>query len=159
MNEIWKDIKGYEGLYKISSLGRIWSNKRDRTISFDMSCGYYRCTLSNKEIKHFMVNRLVYESFIGSIPSGYEIHHINENRTDNRIENLELIKKEEHLKKHKSIPICQYTIDGRFIKEYPSLADAYRETGIYTTNISRCCKGKLKVAYGYVWKYKKRETV
>lgn len=53
-----------------------------------------------------------------------------------------------------SIPILQFSKDGKFIKEWPSLSEAYRQLGIPQSNISACLKGRYKHAGGFVWKYK-----
>ena len=53
-----------------------------------------------------------------------------------------------------SIPILQFTKSGEFIKEWPSLSEAYRQLGIAPTNICKCLKGRYKSAGGFVWRYK-----
>ena len=61
----------------------------------------------------------------------------------------------EAVKEKCSIPILQFTKDGAYIKEWPSLSEAYRQLGIHPSNICHCLKGKRKSAGGYIWKYKK----
>lgn len=88
-----KDIKGYEGLYKITDTGKVWSEKKQKflTPGHDRT-GYESVTLSNnKVVRRFFVHRLVYTAFCGEIPSGLYINHKNEVKTDNRVENLELV--------------------------------------------------------------------
>ena len=53
-----------------------------------------------------------------------------------------------------SKPVLQYSKDGEFISEYPSIAEGERNTGCRQSSISQCCKGKLKSTGGYIWKYK-----
>ena len=64
---------------------------------------------------------------------------------------------EEHKKKirenNPSKPVLQFSKDGEFIAEYPSIMEASRQTGCYQGNICRCCMGKYKSAGGYLWKY------
>lgn len=55
--------------------------------------------------------------------------------------------------KTKSKPVLQFTLDGEFIKTYPSAKEAERQTGINRTSISYCCNGKLKTAGGFIWKF------
>ena len=101
--EVWKDIKGYEGAYQVSTLGRIRSLKRtfldsrghkqsipDKVLKPDYKrTGYERICLSkNGKHKHFMMAKLVYETFVGPVPKGLEIDHINGTRADNRLANL-----------------------------------------------------------------------
>lgn len=65
----------------------------------------------------------------------------------------EIIRKSrEHLKK----PVLQYTLDGQFIREWDSCLAVEKELGIKNGNISSCCKGKQKTAYGYIWRYKEK---
>ena len=92
MKEIWKDIKNYEGIYQISNLGRVKSfkNKKPKIIKHGSWEGYPVVQLSNHNERHtFQIHRLVAEAFIPN-PNNYpQVNHINENRTDYRIENLE----------------------------------------------------------------------
>lgn len=59
----------------------------------------------------------------------------------------------EYDENHKSKPVSQFTLKGEFIKTYSSIMEAERETGIYNSNINKCCKGKRKTTGGYIWKY------
>ena len=56
--------------------------------------------------------------------------------------------------KKSSITILQFTKDGTFVKEWPSLSEAYRQLGIFRSNICDCLKGRLKSVGGFVWRYK-----
>lgn len=162
----WKPLKGYEGIYDISDYGLIYSHPRKGTK------GGYSYGKPNKENYLTMVfskngietrkriNILVYETFVGEVPNGYEIHHINHNRQDNRLENLCALLSSEHSKEHieeKSKKVLQYTLDGKFIDEYISTREAERKTKIPNQHIGQCCLGKRKTAGGYVWKYKGEE--
>ena len=97
MNEIWKDIKGYEGLYQISNLGRIKSLSNGKTkkekilINHSTERGYYIVVLCKEgKIKNKKVHRLVAEAFITNTNKNFnQVNHINGNKLDNRVENLE----------------------------------------------------------------------
>ena len=102
-NEIWKNIQGYEGIYMISNLGRVKSLSRFREIGYGrkqpikeiilkqyIRDGYYTVTLNkNSKGKPFRVHRLIAQEFVPN-PQGLEcVNHKDENRLNNRIENLE----------------------------------------------------------------------
>ena len=86
--EYWKDIKGYEGLYQVSNLGRI--RKENKIISPWTQLGYKIVVLwKNKKCKKFRVHRLVAEAFILN-PNNYtQVNHKDEDKSNNSVENLE----------------------------------------------------------------------
>lgn len=175
MEEIWKDIPGYEGKYQVSNEGRVkskyhsiirkqWQNKS----------GYLYVGLKkNGKQSQYRVNRLVYETFIGPIPHSMHVNHINEDKTDNRLENLCLMTPKENCNwgaRNKKLSIaktngkgskiiCQYSLDGKYVKKYESVRQAARETGFDQGFLSACARGKYEAAYGYVWKYRNPEEI
>lgn len=97
INEIWKDIPGYEGLYQVSDYGRVRSlnylghEGKVKVLRIVIANGYYYLTLyKDGKKKGFRVHRLVVTAFIGPIPRGMVVNHINENKLDNRLSNLEI---------------------------------------------------------------------
>ena len=89
--EKWKDLKGYEGRYIIGSNGEIM-NKRGLLLKQSLDTdGYKLITLYNGSRKMFRVHRLVVENFIGSIPEKMEVNHIDYDRANNHVENLEIV--------------------------------------------------------------------
>lgn len=103
IEEIWKDILGYEGLYQVSNLGRVKSfprpgNWKERILNPIINKGYLHVGLrkDGKE-KRFRVHRLVVEAFLGKIPDGFVVNHINEIKSDNRLENLEIVTQKENV--------------------------------------------------------------
>lgn len=175
MEEIFLPVEGFEGFYDISNKGLLYSHPRPYckggyTYGDENSYGYLQKTLSKKGVVTLKrINRLVWETFVGPIPEGYDIHHINHNTRDNRLENLELIDTHTHRKKHYnekkekfrkacvesvSKPVLQFTKDGQFVAEYPSISEASRQTAIHLSNIASCCRGKRKTAGGFIWKNK-----
>ena len=109
MEEIWKDIKGYEGRYQISNFGRVKSliypkEKIMNIYNFrrdgEKGKGYWRVRLiKNSSYKYFFVHRLVAEAFIPN-PNNYAtVNHINGIKTDNRIDNLEWCSLKENIQK------------------------------------------------------------
>lgn len=174
--EIWKDIKGYEGLYQISSLGRVKSLKfgKDKILKPTHTYNkYMRVDLCHhNKVKKHKVHRLVAEAFIPNPEGKSEVNHINTIQTDNRVENLEWcthkenmnnpLTKEKQSKRFKgkqgfglphSKPIVQLTKQGELVAFWLTAMDAVRDCGYTQTHISNCCKGKLKTTGGYKWMY------
>ena len=177
MNEIWKtavyDGEIYEGLYKVSNLGKILSlnynhTGRERLMnpSTDKD-GYLKVHLSkNKETKDCYVHRLVAETFITNPENLPEVNHIDEDKTNNRVDNLEW-------KSHKdncnhgtrneraakantngklSKRVLQLSLTGDLIREWPSTMECERN-GFHQGAVAACCQGKRKSHKGFRWMY------
>jgi hypothetical protein len=112
MQEIFKDIPNYEGLYQVSNLGNVKSlgnnsSRKERILKPQLSrakrCQYYSLTLfSNGIPKRITIHQLVAIAFLGYAPDGTNkicVDHINNNRFDNRLENLQLITNRENSSK------------------------------------------------------------
>lgn len=169
--EWWKMVPGYEGLYEVSNWGRVKGLKYGRILK---PCkdqdGYLSVQLCKEgKIKRLRVHRLVAMAFIPNPDNLPCVNHINEIKTDNRVENLEWVTNKEnsnHGTRNKRIsssmtngklskPVLQYTTDGEFVREWPSTAECGRH-GFDFTAVSACCRGKygFKTHKGYIWKYK-----
>ena len=181
VKEVWKNVFGFESIYLISDLGRLASLKNGFHILLNTNKkgGYLSVVLKyNNKVKYTRIHRIVYESFIGKIPKGKEIHHINGNKQDNRLFNLELVDEKYHRKLTinenpniiKSLvyhnqyirykKILQYDLDGNFINKYNNAKEAYRMTGVCSRNILQVAnktpykKNKTrKQAGGYMWRF------
>lgn len=196
MEEIWKDIEGFEGRYQVSNLGRVRSfvvpEKAGRILkpAFDGKKNYLFVNLYKEggSKQGINVHRLVATAFVPN-PNNYpQVNHINEIKTDNRAENLEwcTIKynsnygnaKQNMIKSRKANPnyrqsleqgqqtrnrlgvqgaekpVLQFTLDGEFIREWKSMTEAERQTGLSRHGIAKCCSGEFKQSKGYIWKWK-----
>ena len=170
IQETWKDIPGYEGLYQASNLGRIRSFKYNNVRVLKPGKtreGYYRVILYlNSVKKNASVHRLVWTAFNGPIPEGLQINHLNENKSDNRLENLSLCTAKENInygtrnkrageKQCKRIQMLDK--NNNILKTFNSLKEAAqflnKNKTTANSNISSCLHGKRKSAYRYKWKF------
>ena len=169
MEEIWKNVKEYDN-YQISNFGNVRNKIRMKeVIPFVSKQGYKRVNLwKNNKSKKFSVHRLVWETFNGIVPDGLQVNHIDENKLNNRLDNLNLMthtennnwgtgnkRRSETLKK----PVLQYTVDGELVKEWNSIDEA-AENGFCQSSISHCCNGsKYRHTHkGFIWKFKNVQT-
>jgi hypothetical protein len=162
-NEKWLQVQGYEGLYAVSNLGNILGLKRNKVLRVRKNHrGYVQVNLSKHGVMTtHRVHRLVATHFVPN-PTGFpEVNHINENKLDNRAENLEWCNRSytvnfgdrtEKQKAKLSKPVAQITLDGQAIAMFPSVIQAARELQISSSSISECCRGKRKTIGGFKWK-------
>ena len=160
-----KDIKGYEGLYAVTSCGKIWSYRSKIFLKPQVNKdGYLRVGLwKNGEVKKYLIHRLVAEAYIPNPEGLPQVNHKDENKENNCLQNLEWCDPKYNInygtrndKVASSIkkPILQYDLDGNFIKEWPSTTDVGKE---FIKGINHCLRGRNKTAYGYIWKYKEED--
>ena len=175
IEEIWKDIEGYEGLYQVSSEGRIKSLSRltsngrkiaDRILTpYKNRDGYLQLKLykDGKYINH-KIHRLVANAFIPNPENKPEVNHIDENKENNNVSNLEWVTRKENANhgtrnersaKTNSKPVMGISLDGKSYLYFNSAKDAERLAGFDNSAISRCCRGKLKTYKGYTWSFVK----
>lgn len=169
MQEIWKDIPNYEGLYEVSNFGRV--RNRHGIILSPSRCrnrgGYHQVGLvKDGKRKFYRVHRLVWMGFNGPIPDNMEVNHMDQDVTNNRLDNLNLLTRTDNLrwgdgidrravKHHKKV--YQYDLSGNFIREWPSVKSIEEETGINRGNIACCCRkvSHYKTSGGFIWSYTK----
>ena len=166
MDEIWRDIEGYEGLYQISNKGRVKSlyNGSERILRPGIDgYGYMFVGLYHDNIRNFFkLHRLVAQAFIPNLYNKPQVNHLDENKKNNCVDNLEWATAKENSNygtrnERLSRKILQYSKSGDFIREWPSALEVERIFGIANSNIISCCKGRYKSAGGFVWKYKEKD--
>ena len=178
MEELWKDIIGFEEFYQISNKGRVMSKDR-----YVRTCGNGKRLSKGRIIKPIictnkyleahlhvdgnitvkLIHRLVAEHFIPNTEGFPEVNHKDENPQNNNVENLEWctskynanygtrnqrMVKEKYLK-----PVIMMDLEGNEIKRFKSLGEATRETGFDISAIIRVCKGRKRTSMGYKWAY------
>lgn len=163
--EEWRNIEGYND-YQVSNYGRIKSLKygKERILKpHKDNHGYLHLILyKNGKGLTYKVHRLVAQAFIDNTDNLPMVNHKDENPLNNSVDNLEWCnckyninygtRNKRHSEKMKKT-VYQYTLDGKFIKEWESLISVYEQLGFSYGHISKCCLGKRKTAYGYIWKY------
>lgn len=169
MEEVWKPVKGYEGLYEVSDMGRVRGLKSGKVLRPGNSGRYdFVVLVKDGKRKDMYVHRIVANTFIPNPNGLLEVNHIDENKTNNRAENLEWCTRLENIHHgtgiqrkalaqrdgKRNIPLSQFLADGKTrVRTFKSVRDASRETGYDRAFLTRCAKGKCQHAYGYVWRY------
>lgn len=150
-----KDIKGYEGLYGITSCGRVWSYRRNKFLTQQIKNGYSLVHLyKNKEHKAYLVHRLVAEAYIPNSNNLPEINHKDEVKTHNWINNLEWCDRKYN---------CNYGTRNDWSKKqikcietgkvFCSMEEAAQSIHRHRQGISDCCRGIQKTCGGFHWEY------
>lgn len=162
MEEIWKDIPGYEGLYKVSSFGNVFSLRCNRCLKqHPVNGGYLLVPLSSDKRKLWLVHRLVAIAFIPNPDNLPEVNHKDENTTNNCVKNLEWCTRKynahygtalQRMAATNSKPVEQLKA-GKVVKKYESIKAAGEECGFDRGNISKCCTGKSRTYKGYEWRF------
>ena len=164
MNEEWRDIKGYEGKYQVSNLGRVKSLARDTNNQYckvdkiidskPNKFGYLNVNLYKKgKGKSFKVHRLAAIHFIENPENLPEVNHKDEDKTNNRVDNLEWCSRQYNVEYSQGKAVIGINKVSGLILEFPSISEASRQTGINSRNICACLKGRQKSTGGYYWHY------
>lgn len=177
MEEIWKDIVGYEGLYQISNYGRVKSvtrkvNCRNGTIktisekilaSNPNNRGYYSVQLCYNSLPvRYLVHRLVANAFIPNPDNKEQVNHIDEDKANNSVDNLNWMTAKENTnfgtknqrvsKANINNPLSSKSVTNG-IEIYPSAAEAHRQLSCDSSSILKSCKNPNKTCGGYHWNY------
>lgn len=179
MEEVWKDVVGYEGYYQVSNLGRCRS--LDRCINHPISkngkkmlngrilslckcgSGYLMASFSLDGKRKFeMVHRIVAKAFLPNPDNLPEINHIDEDKTNNCVDNLEWCTSKYNAnygarnakagEKHRKA-VVQKDLQGNIIKKWSNLTEACMSCGADASSVGRVCRGKQRTARGFIWEY------
>lgn len=156
------DIKGYDLRYKLSNYGDVYvkgAKKWLKLKTFEKNKGYLFVHLKlNGKYKNVRVHRLVATYFIDNPDNLDVVNHKDENKHNNRSDNLEWCDLYYNINYGnsigKEIPVEQYDKEGNFIARYRSVAEASRQTGIRNLQkrFRKYINSKRKTLFGYVWK-------
>jgi hypothetical protein len=177
MSVKWADVIGYEGLYEVSTDGRIRTVQhvtnghtipsKELAVSIYKSQRYARVRLyKDGKSKDILVHRIVAETFIPNPENKPQVNHIDGNRTNNRVDNLEWCTQAENNRhaidnglqnpytaiEATKKKVLQLSMDGEFIKEWSSLTEAAKSLKLQVSNISHCCSGRIRSTGGYKWR-------
>ena len=178
-NEIWKPVVGFEGLYEVSSTGKVktlakeWkssptfiSKHKERILCEKMSnSGYLLVSLykNNKQFNGY-IHRLVAGAFVPNPDGKPEVNHIDGNKLNNCPENLEWVTRKENVHHAqvngllRTTPVEQYDLDGNLVRKWGSIKEAADQQGFLKSGIIACCNGRYRTSNGYRWKYSEKES-
>jgi len=179
MEEIWRDIPCFEGIYQASNLGRIKSVRRiaqklykgNRIVKEKIMSGtknedgYLKVHFKHNNLsKGFFIHRLVALTFIPNPLKKPQVNHIDGNKLNNNISNLEWVtnlENQQHAWKNglkkgtfaNNKKVLQFDLQNNLVNKYISITDASKKSGVHLSNISMCCNLKRKIAGGFIWRF------
>lgn len=164
MEEIWKDIEGFEGLYQVSNLGRVTRVTTGRILkSGKDKDGYLQVTLCKDSTKYTKkIHRLVAQAFVSNSENKPEINHIDEDKANNRVNNLEWSTRKENnnhgthnerSSRTQSIPIISTNLKTGECREFYGTNECGRQLDLNPGHINEVLKGKRRQTGGYTFKY------
>lgn len=161
----WKTIKGFSN-YEISDEGEVRNKTTQYILKGRLSkSGYYQVSIKEDETEKFKnqyIHRLVALHFIDNPEGKREVNHIDGDKTNNKLENLEWVTSSENQKHRHSIgnnktsnrKVGMFDSDGDLVQDFDSVVEAFKALGKPSrVNIDNALQGKQKTAYGYFWKY------
>lgn len=165
--EEWKEVEDFPS-YSISSFGNIKNNSTGRVLLQYIRNGYKTTGIYYKGMKkNLAIHRQVGLCFLNNTNNHPFINHIDGNKINNNVSNLEWCSpaennehaRESGLNQHFLQPITQHDLNGLLINTFNSIKEAQNHTGISNKHISSVCRGKRKTTGGYIWKYKNKVDI
>ena len=162
--ETFVKIVGFDN-YEVSNLGRVRNIESGRTLKpFLQPNGYLGlCLYENNKRKYLLLHRIIATAFIDNPEGKPQVNHIDENKLNNDLSNLEWCTERENsihgtrtkrVAEKLSQKVIQLDLNDNVLSEFESMHQAERETGVALSSISSCCNGKRKSAGGFKWKRK-----
>lgn len=153
------DIAGYEGLYAITDDGKVWSYRKNIFLKPFLARGYFKVRLcKGRTNKQVLVHRIVAETFLPNPQSFPQINHKDENKKNNRVDNLEWCDAKYNINygkhnKRVSRSHCKKVYCIELDRAFEGAKVAATQLNLSDSNIVKCCKGKYKTTGGYRWEY------
>lgn len=146
-----RDIKGYDGLYAVTSCGKVWSYKREKFLkASDCTSGYLQVTLRKcGKSKQLLVHRLVADAYLKNVENLKEVNHKDKNRHNNCVNNLEWCEHDYNVRYSR----CKKCICVETGEVFENPLDASKKLGIRYCYITSCCRNKEKDINGLHFKY------
>jgi len=157
--EIWKDIRGWEGFYRISNLGQVQNATTKKMLTPAIgSNGYLHVDLRYFQKKTVSIHRLVAEAFVENPNKHPIVNHKDECKTNNTADNLEWCTTRYNVNYGKGAlaknsPVVQLDRNGMVIKTWESMKQASEAIGIKYQGISRVCRNERRTCGGFGWMY------
>lgn len=167
MTELWRKVNGFPR-YEVSNSGKVRNAETGLVLKPVVCKGYCIVSLSDDthKQKNLKVHRLVAEAFLPNPNGKATVNHIDENKQNNEVVNLEWATSAEQnahgtrLKRAAAArcrPVFQYSLNGDFIAEYRSGVEAERKTGVCRRYISNCICGRSVSSNGFIWRHERYE--
>jgi hypothetical protein len=163
--EDWKPVSylNVKPIYEISSHGNFRNTSINRPRKLQTRNGYLatKVGFANNTYKDKSIHRMVAREFILKPPNANYVNHIDGDKLNNRVTNLEWITQKQNvihsvtsgLIKPRTRPVKQLTLTGQFIKEFNSTTEAGQSIGLSRSSIEKACDYSNPTAGGYRWKY------
>jgi hypothetical protein len=151
--EVWRDIKGYEGQYQVSNLGKVKSFIKDpingRLLKSKLNKQGYVCHMF-WDAKQFTLHSLVLNAFVPNVNGYKQIDHLNNNKKDNRLENLQWIVAKDNIRKEQADTILCEHQNGQILLA-KGTRHAAELSSTWRTSVTRSLKNGLYTIHG--WKF------